>query len=160
MTEATIYDWQEQLEKGVEWENRLDTYFKHWYHIRPASIEEQWQGIDRIFRPKEQDERLIRTEYKSDFLTQHTGNIFCETYSNVDLGRYGWAWSSRADILVYFTYPKTLYIVKPTEIRDHIMPWQERYGTRDVQNKGYQSRGIPVPREVFAKICERIIRLK
>jgi hypothetical protein len=150
MTQKT-YSFKDQLSKGEEYERKLDEYFSYWYNIEPVDIDGQRQGIDRIFR---NNDRIIAVEYKTDFLTQNTGNVFIETMSVTEMGRYGWAWTCKADILVYLCIPETIFLANPYDIRDHIPLWTSVYGVRMVKNKSYHSQGIPLPIKEFAKVAK------
>lgn len=160
---ATTYDFVEQLEKGQAAEKVLDEYFSKWYLISDVSMDTQRKGIDRIFTRQgdsaEPIQPTINVEYKMDEKTQQTGNVFIETMSVMEMGKYGWAWVSQADMLVYLAIPDTIYIVQPVKIREMIPEWTKKFGVRTVRNKHYKSCGIPVPEEEFAKICSAVRRL-
>lgn len=145
------YYFSDQLDKAEEYERKLDRYFSKWYDIRTVGMDAQRRGIDRIYR---NDDRKLAVEYKTDFLTQRTGNVFIETVSVDRTGKLGWAWTSQADIIVYLVAPNTIYIANPYDIRDHIEFWKQQYGERSVQNKSYKSKGIPLPEKQFAKVCK------
>lgn len=147
------YGFKEQLLKGKEGEARLDTYFSKWYFVSPVTMDLERKGIDRKFK---RGSIVTYAEYKTDSLTQKTGNIFVETISVDTLGRLGWAWTCTADLLMYLALPNTLYVVNPTKVRECIEVWQKAYGVRSVKNKGYKSVGIPVPVREFSKICESV----
>lgn len=159
---SKVYSFVEQLEKGHKAEKILDEYFSKWYLIADVSMDTQRKGIDRIFTRQGSAEPIqptINVEYKADERTQETGNVFIETMSVMEMGKYGWAWSSQADMLVYLAIPDTLYIVPPVKIREIIGEWTKKFGLRTVRNKAYKSCGIPVPEEEFAKICSSVRRL-
>ncbi len=157
------YSFPKQLKKGQKWESQLDSYFGRWYDIKPAYMEEQRQGIDRKFTPKNSKAAQIMTvEYKADELTQKTGNVFIETHSvlNEFVTTLGWGWTSKAYMLIYWAIPDTIYIVPMLKVREHMPEWEQKYGVRLVPNKGYQSAGIPVPKGVFSSICSKVRRMK
>lgn len=157
------YSFVEQLEKGQKAEKALDEYFSRWYIIHDVSMDTQKKGIDRIFSRTavhaDPIHPTINVEYKADEKTQSTGNVFIETMSVMEMGKYGWAWTSQADMLVYLAIPDTIYIVPPIKIREMIPEWTKTYGVRTVRNKAYKSCGIPVPEEEFAKVCSSVRRL-
>lgn len=155
------YDFVEQLEKGKEWEKVLDDYFSRWYDIKMVGMQDERRGIDRKFKPKDENYQgdYTNVEYKADEKTQDTGNIFVEVWSVVELGRYGWAWTSEADIIAYLAIPDKIYMFKPEKIRTKIRYWQNRYKTKAVSNKTYTSAGILVPEKEFAKYCTAIKEL-
>ncbi len=152
MTTKT-YGFKEQLAMGESGEARLDRYFSKWYEVTPVSIDLQRDGIDRKFK---RGSAVTYAEYKTDSRTATTGNIFVETMSVDTIGKLGWAWTCKADMLMYLALPNTLYIVDPLNVRDCIEFWQSAFGIRKVKNKGYKSHGIPVPVKEFEKICESV----
>jgi hypothetical protein len=155
---SKTYNFVEQLEKGKAWEKVLDDYFSQWYDIQMVSMREERRGIDRKFKPKGDVYKgdYTNVEYKADEKTQDTGNIFVETYSVVELGRYGWAYTSEADIIAYLAIPDKIYMFKPVEVRHKLLEWKEAYKTKAVSNPTYTSAGILVPEDVFAEICTAI----
>jgi hypothetical protein len=158
------YSFPEQLERGQHWEGVLDEYFSTWYDITEATRDEQRKGIDRWFRHKDGYRygvplEPVPVEYKADDKTSDTGNVFIETDSVVENDKPGWAWKSQAKILVYLAIPDTLYIASMENVRKMIREWRNAYGTRRVKNQHWTSRGIPVPEEAFAMICDNVRRL-
>jgi hypothetical protein len=156
---AVTYSFSEQLERGQHWEGVLDEYFARWYNIREATRDEQRKGIDRWFHPADQDYPMTAVEYKADDKTSTTGNVFIETDSVVEKDKPGWAWKSEAEILVYLAIPDTLYIIRMEKVRKMIRVWRSLYGTRNVRNEYWTSRGIPVPEEEFGRMCDTVRRL-
>lgn len=150
-----VYTFKEQMIVGKDGEATLDEYFSQWYDISPVNMDLERKGIDRWFRRKGQP-ALTTVEYKTDVLTQKTGNVFVETYSVLESGRYGWAWTCSADMLMYYAMPNTIYIAEPIKVREKIDKWQKKYGVRTVKNKGYHSVGIPVPAKEFKRICRSV----
>lgn len=159
------FSFVDQLEKGESAEKVLDIYFSKWYTIYPVNMDMQRKGIDRLFERRQLsddpmlEKDIIKIEYKSDSRTQDTGNCFVETKSVMELGKLGWAYTSQADILVYFAEPDTLYIVRPEAIREKVDEWVRKFGERPVRNKNYHTIGVPVPERVFETICESVRRL-
>lgn len=161
---SKTYSFVEQYEKGKKAEAILDSYFSQWYLIYQVSREFEKRGIDRLFARKVVSDdpitnEYINVEYKTDSKTQDTGNVFIETDSVMELGKKGWAWTTEADILVYYAEPDTIYIVRPSAIRDKVKAWERDYGRRPVRNKNYHSVGIPVPESEFERICIKVRRL-
>lgn len=157
-----VYSFVEQLERGMEGEKVLDEYFRQWYDVREATIEQQkdWK-IDRLFTPKNsvgsEPPKLI--EYKTDDRTDQTGNLFIETWSNRELRRYGWAFATRADIIVYYALPDTIYMIPRDKLQAALPYWMNRYPTRDIRNKTYTTVGIPVPTEVVVDLIgQKMVR--
>lgn len=158
------YSFVEQLERGAEGEKILDEYFKQWYDVQEATISQQkdWK-IDREFRRKDsafgKDDIPIYVEYKTDDRTDKTGNLFIETWSNKELRRYGWAFTTRADIIVYYALPDTIYMIPREDLQEALPKWMKEYETRDIRNKTYTTVGIPVPtKEVVRVIGSKKVR--
>lgn len=152
------YSFVEQLDIGEQYEDVLDEYFGQWYEIAEVDINQQRKGIDRIFTGKSGgDSKTI--EYKADEKTQDTGNVFIETWSVMEMGKYGWAWTCQADMLIYLAIPDTIYMIQPIKVRESIPKWEKRYGLKTVKNKHYTSAGITVPIGVFELSCDAVRRL-
>ena len=161
---AKTYSFVEQYEKGMEGEKVLDEYFARWYEIREATIDQQKDmKIDRLFRPKGSDRNTPwkKVEYKTDDRTDSTGNLFIETWSSVENRRYGWAYATKADIIIYYALPDTIYILDKKKLQDVLMRKWFKYPNRDIPNKYYTTQGILVSTEeiveVFGEKCVRRI---
>lgn len=156
------YDFSKQLKKGEAEELHLDKYFSEKYYICTVPMELQKSGIDRIFINKE-DFNLYKIEYKSDFKTHNTGNVFIETCSisiNNNCKTKGWAYTSKADFLIYFVVGEQIaYIVRMDTIRKCVDYWKSIYTERSSLNRGYKTIGILVPLNVFKSKTETVIRI-
>jgi len=150
-----MYKFDIQLEKGELQEKRLDVFFSKWYTIRKTSRQMQRAGIDRVYRRNGKETRI---EYKSDWTASKTGNVFIETVSVDSENKPGWAYTSRADILIYLLPDDDLvYVVKMKDIRSHIKEWAKRYSEKSIQNQGYCTRGLPVPQMEFEKLAVQVL---
>ena len=160
---SKVYSFVEQYERGLEGEEVLDEYFRQWYDIKDATIDQQKdEKIDRLFRPKGTDEPWKKVEYKTDDRTDRTGNFFIETWSSVEYRRYGWAFASHADIIVYFALPDTVYIMDRHVLQDNLLHWMRKYPKRDIDNGHYTTQGLLVPTDVIVEMIgpKRVRRLK
>jgi hypothetical protein len=157
------YSFAEQWERGKQGEDVLDAYFEKWYHIKKARLEEELKGkYDRWFKPKGiAGAKWIPVEYKTDELTDKTGNLFIETYSAVEWGRYGWAWTTKAEKVIYYALPDTVYILDVETLRTKLGDWhKEGRKERKVKNKGYTSMGYAIPADEIAEIIgEKNVRI-
>lgn len=157
------YSFVEQLEMGQAGEKVLDSYFARWYDIKEASIDEQIkQKIDRHFRPRHiPNAEYIKIEYKTDDKTDATGNLFIETWSAYELRRYGWAWLTQADKIIYYALPDTLYIIERKMLQEQLLVWMsEKRKLHKVRNIGYTSRGYAIPtEEIVQLIGEKNVRV-
>jgi hypothetical protein len=60
------FDFQQQLKEGEEYERKLDEFFRQFdVDIRPATMDEQRQGIDRFFTHRPTG-KVDAMEYKAD----------------------------------------------------------------------------------------------
>ena len=140
----------ELVEKGADPKEVAKKYFNQWYNIKDTE-----KGFEFEREGKRWDVQLV-----IDDKVQDTSRFYVELWSVKELGRYGWAWTSSADMLVYFALPDTLYIAKPEEIRKEIPYWQPVFGSVEVKRKGgYHGVGIPVAEDCFSDICTSVRRL-
>jgi hypothetical protein len=150
-----VYSFVEQWEKGLEGEKVLDQYFSRWYDIKEATLEQQTEEkIDRLFRPKGslRNTPWRKIEYKTDSRTDKTGNLFIETWSVVERRRYGWAYTTHADEIMYYALPDTVYILNKEELQRELPNWLVEYDTKLIPNKNYTTAGIPVPVDVIVEL--------
>jgi hypothetical protein len=157
----SIYNFNQQMQQGRDGEAFLDAFFADkGYEIRPASEEEQRQGIDRAFTSPRTG-KVSRVEYKTDQTAARTGNAFIETVSVDVAGKMGWALTSQADILVYYIPPSRTIIVVPFMALHWEMPrWLRDYPPRQAQNNGYSTHGIIIPLSELERHAIRVYRLE
>lgn len=150
------YQFNTQLTAGAKGERRLDAFFQRWFTIRPATMEQQRQGIDRVYT-RRNDQRVFTVEYKTDSTAGKTGNAFVETISVDTDNKPGWAITSQAQVLVYYI-PDTgiIYVIDFARIRHHLPRWQQQYPHRAIPNRGYHTHGHLVPLLEFEKIATQI----
>lgn len=149
------YQFAEQLAVGEAWEAHLDAFFGGQFpvEIRPASMEEQRKGIDRLFVSKRTG-AIDAVEYKADRLAGKTGNAFIETVSVDATGKPGWAVASQARYLVYLvTEPETIYFIAMRRVRAALPRWRAQYAEARAQNDGYQTVGLLVPLHELERIA-------
>lgn len=154
------YHFPTQLARGETAEAELDAHFGTWFLITKATREQQRHGIDRIFMNK-QDGVVSTVEYKTDWRAFETGNAFVETVSVNTAGKRGWAYTSRSTFLFYhLPSPACLvYILTFSRLRRNLPRWERAYPTRDIQNQGYQTRGLLVPLEEFERTAEEVCQV-
>jgi hypothetical protein len=160
-----MYDFKTQLEIGKQIESELDRYFSRWYEIQSVSLEvEKTQGIDRIFISKATGE-IKSVEYKSDFKSASTGNIYVELSVDSDNGysKPGWAVHSVADIILYCIINQGIishiYILNPSVVRSFEDIWKGQYRNVICKNKGYHSKGVLIPMDIVKSVSSRTIVL-
>jgi hypothetical protein len=156
---VTTYQFQAQLDKGEQAEAQLDRYFAEWLHIRPATRDEQRQGIDRIYTDRCTGNTL-KVEYKTDWTAGRTGNAFVETISVDTTNKPGWAYTSKADVLVYYVPgDELIYWIRFADLRRHLVRWAQKYEARKIPNRGYHTHGLLVPLSEFERIAKQVICL-
>lgn len=141
----TTYDFNKQLSKGEDGEQRLDEYFSVKFDIQQVSRDGQRRGIDRVFQCRETG-KTETIEYKTDLKARYTHNAFIETVS-VDTNKTrGWAFTTKADKVFYYVPGDELvYVLEPATVRELLDNWQKRYPVRAAQNKNYKTFGVCVP---------------
>ncbi len=140
------YSFATQLQQGEAHEQRLDAFFRgKGFRVYATDMAGQRQGIDRIF-VREDDGKQWTVEYKADSLAGRTGNAFVETVSVDSAAKAGWAFTSKAALLVYLIVePETIYCVSMARLRHALPRWQASYRTVPAQNEGYATHGVLVP---------------
>lgn len=168
MTTRTVYQFRTQLKKGADHEAYLDSLFADWFQIFRASEIQQRQGIDREFyRDEDGVTKKYTVEYKADERAAQTGNAFIETISVKPPSNQawrpivpGWAYTSQADILIYYNPgDRLIYIIQFTKLRRHLPTWENQYREVAVPNKDYTTHGLLVPLAELEKIAEQTINL-
>lgn len=148
-----------KLKEGQRHEAFLDRYFSADFAITPANPTEERSGIDRHFK-RRRDGRCLTIQYKADSTAARTGNAFIETIS-VDRDNIpGWAYTCRADLLIYYIPPMGLaYVLEPAVIRDRVDAWQQTFKSKAIPNKGYNTIGVLVPLDEIERISKQVINL-
>jgi two-component SAPR family response regulator len=152
-----MYKFNVQLKLGEKGEMFLDKFFSEEYLIKPVSMGEQRKGIDRIFEHKRTG-RVLKVEYKTDELASGTGNAFIETISVDSTNKPGWAYSSKADYLLYYvTGDELIYIITLNNLRKNLEKWEKKYRKAKAKNDGYYTHGILVPLREFEIHAEQVL---
>lgn len=140
---------KDKLDEGEKYERELDRYYSKWFKIESVNLATQKMGIDRIFINKSDDTRWT-IEYKSDTKASTTGNAFVETISVNTTKKPGWAYSSCAQLLLYYL-PLDGKVIRLTmyAVKNLITEWIKKYPVKPSQNEDYQTLGICVPLDVF-----------
>lgn len=156
--EDMIYDFQTQLNEGKHVEILLDNFFSKWYNVAPVDLEiEKSEGIDRIFTSLN-GSKYLKIEYKADFKTIHTGNIYLELSVDGDNGYHkdGWALHSKADLVIYTVVGEDKYqilAIEPSILKSLIPQWESIYRRTSCKNVGYGSTGLLVPLDVVVQVA-------
>jgi hypothetical protein len=155
----TTYSFVTQKAIGETGEQALDERFASDYHIRPATLTEQVQGIDRVYTNRHTGD-VTRVEYKTDHKAAETGNAFIETVSVDAAGKQGWAYTSQADYIFYYVPPLgRVYVVRLAVIRRELPRWEGLYSHAQARNDGYLTHGILVPLDEFSACAEAVMKI-
>lgn len=139
------------------WAPVLDAWLGEHYSFRPATMAEQWRGIDRV--AVDDSGREAGIDYKCDTQAGRTNNVFIETVSNDQSGRPGWAETSEAEWIFYFVTPGLVLAFRTVRLREALRSWQRRYPTRGARNGRYTTMGVCVPIQVAKTVAEYTARL-
>jgi hypothetical protein len=154
---SKIHTFDKSFEEAKLYEAELDKYFGVSYEIEEASRLQQSAGIDRIFIHRVTG-AWYYVEYKTDHRTHETGNVFIETMSVDTADKPGWAYTSGAQVLVYFVPGyETAYRIDMMTIKRKLPQWSA-YRKAPAWNRSrdgslYQTFGHLVPLDVFRKSC-------
>ncbi|HOA25293.1 MAG TPA: hypothetical protein PK801_14635 [Aggregatilineales bacterium] len=153
-----VYSFNRQNAHGRLGEDFLDAFFEQrGNYVQPATRWQQKQGIDRIFA---RESKLARVEYKTDFIAHRSERVFIETVRLDQDEKSGWAYTSQADLLVYFIPGARVIYVMPLEtLREQLPRWSALYPSRPVHNETYTTRGVLVPLAEFERFATQIFRL-
>jgi hypothetical protein len=152
------YDFDRQLAEGRSGEEFLDRFFSARGHaVRPASADEQRQGIDRVITAP--DGRVMKVEYKTDFIAARTGNAFIETISVDARARMGWALTAQCDYLIYYIPARVIYVLPVRSLHWALPGWLRDYPQRQAPNHGYATHGVLVPLAALASYAVQVFDL-
>ena len=140
-------DFTNDLGRGKIGENKLDEYFSSKYHIESVSIDTEIDcGYDRIFTRKS-DGKTFTVEYKTDYMTLQTGNLFFETdvfTFEKQSHKKGWLYHSQADIIIYFMEPIIL-VMRREPLLAFFHKHYKNYKTAKTKNDVNEATGLLVP---------------
>lgn len=151
---TVCHEFGPSLERGQKFEEKLDEYFSKEFQIFKVDMNLQRLGVDRIF-VRYSDGARFTMEYKTDERTADTNNVFIETVSVDTEKKPGWAFTSVAQLIVYFI-PQwhKIYLANTMVIRKRLAKWRGLYKEKPAQNDGYLTMGLCVPVDVFGAICK------
>lgn len=143
------YRFGEQYRVGQIGACMLDGYFSKLYRLLPATMAEEENGIDRVGFC---DGRQVFLEYKTDVKADQTGRAFIEVvaYAHDEGQRPGWAYTSHADIIVYFLpFSNRLFLIRPHRLRSRMPYYEVQYPRFEVANTKWTTTGLLMPLEVL-----------
>jgi len=152
--DKSIYNFNDQLKQGEDGEYWLDEYFAPYYNIVATPTLQQF-GIDRLFTD---DKGITSTiEYKNDTTAKSTGNSFIELVSNDIQGKLGWAFTCKADYMIYRVVGGNIYRLRPSAIFGQLAAWN-KYERRTIRNRNYCSVGLLVPLSELEYIAVKVYK--
>lgn len=155
-----VHDFDDSLKRGHDGEDRVVRFLadEFGHKLRPSSKAEQFRGIDyHVHDPS--TGRRFTIEIKTDEVAQHTDNIFVETVSNDTTGRKGWAYTCKADFLLYWVKGiDVVYVVQPRKLLTRLDEWK-KYRQAGAQNRGYRTLGRLVPMREFEALADKALSL-
>jgi hypothetical protein len=164
---VSVYDFDRQLRDGLKHEAALDAHFSQWYAITRLDQDDpavpeckrlarrglQLMGVDRIWERAATGERWT-VEYKSDTKADATGNAFIETVSVDTQDRKGWAYTSIAQLIVYYVPQQgRVLVINVPALRIALRAWPARYPVKYAENRDYKTHGLLVPLRDLAPLC-------
>ncbi len=147
----------DDLHRGEAGEDLVHNFMGTWYNISYVTGGEQRKGVDALYTNKETGEQFT-VEVKTDEVAGTTGNAFIEVISVDYPTKPGWAWTCKADKLLYWLpRQRRLLILAPISIQAHIRDWARQYGIKAVPNDGYQTYGVAVPLSSVEAVADRTL---
>src|SRR5690606_27968706 len=118
-----MHNFKDSLAKGKSIEEKLDIFFSQWYDIEGATLAQERQyGFDRLFY---RNGTIKTVEYKADYWTARTGNIFIELEVQ---GKSGWARKTIADYIIYSVIVNNevdyVLIVPNSYLKEKLPDWE------------------------------------
>lgn len=154
---STVHTFDKSYEAAKLYDAELDKHFGQAYDLTKASRAEERRGIDRFFCHR-QTGVSYSVEYKTDHKAHESGNVFIETMSVDTAGKRGWAYTSTAQVLVYFIPQREAALrADMLTVKRRLSEWAV-YPERPAWNKSrsgelYRTLGLLVPLEVFRAAC-------
>lgn len=160
-----MHNFEDSLARAHERE--LDKAFEAMgWDVRPVSRELQKHGVDRWWIHLRSGREWF-VEYKCDSIGHRTGNVFVETLSVDSAEKLGWAYTSKAQQLVYYmTGAGYAFVVPMNAVKTRLVHWNRVYPEKGpVMNKGrfgdnYNTYGLAVPHEEFREIASKIVHVE
>ena len=156
----TVHTFDKSFKAAKLYEAELDKHFGQRFNITPATRPQERMGIDRFFEHQSSGVRYS-VEYKTDHQSPETGNVFIETTSVDTARKKGWAYTSLAQVLVYFI-PAYEYAMRAdmTVIKRLLPEWKEYYEAtawnRGRDGESYRTLGRLVPLDEFRRACVQV----
>lgn len=149
-----MYTMEKQLTIGQMGEAYLDDKFSHWWNIEPATKQQQFAGIDRIWTHRRVPQLVRKVEYKTDEKADGTGNIPIEFLSNDSSGSAGWAVKSQADLLYFLLWEsKRIFGIPMRTVQEWLPTWMMTGKIKQTPNSGYHTHNVLVSLKDFEALC-------
>lgn len=86
-------------------------------HVDKGAMAQSFQATQGDYVVNSDDDSAWRIEHKCEYSNRH-GNLFIETFSNLQRGNPGWFWKLEADFLLYhFVREGEVYVVRLPALR-------------------------------------------
>ena len=145
---------------GDAGEAALDLFFSNKFTIEEVNMTQQKLGWDRIFTHKE-DFTRASVEYKTDTQSHKTGNIFIEVWSNKEVDKRGWAYTTTAQWLYYYVLgTNEVFVVDVAKMKLYLNNWEKQFIKKSAKNPNYSSEGMLVPIEIFKSVAYEVINVQ
>lgn len=150
------HSFHESLSNGESSEAVLDGWLSSLPEVREVlkvPVVEQKLGLgDRRAILADGDVRTV--EFKSDRQGHRTGRAFIETISVDGSGSAGWAFTCKADWLVYYTVGDGRgRVLLPDHLKTAVHGWTRHYEVKTATNPSYHSYGLLVPLEELDRLA-------
>lgn len=162
------YDFSEQLALSRVRDAELDKHFaSDWKISRELPRHFERLGIDRVWVHRKSGRRWT-VEYKHDTIAHRTRNAFVETVSvegdNGGEKKLGWAYTSCAQVLVYYVVGgEYALVLRMSDIENRLPCWEAQYNTRTTTTldkrtgESYRTSGLLVPILVFRGAASKVV---
>ncbi len=159
------YDMQEQLRLSRLRDSEIDKHLSDdWRISGEVPREMERLGVDRVWVHRKTGRRHT-AEYKHDTLAHKTNRAFVETWS-VERKKRGWAYTSCAQILVYYVVGgEYAFVCRMEDIERRLPFWEAHYPTKHATTfdrrtgESYRTVGVCVPLPVFRGAASRVVEV-
>ena len=152
-----VHHFRASLAREDGYAPQLDQWLSKIGKVEDAPMPMQYIGIDRILCD------FCYVEYKLASRAEHYQAVFIETWSNFEGNRRGWAYTCKADWLLYFLIGIGVAVLPVVNMRRLLPEWEKNFRESSVINSRgddtYTTKGVVVPLTALyevegAKLCK------
>jgi hypothetical protein len=156
---------QQQFQKGLSGAKIMDDYFKALgYKVEPTSATEE-RGLnlgDRIMTLPTR--KRYYAEYKTDWESDRTGNVWFELLTNKEAGIVGWVYRCQADyLMILLPRLREILVIEPDYLREQIARLILDYPVKEPRHKRlgkvHHTRGCIVPIDRAKLLADKTIKM-